>query len=131
MSFLNKTGEKIVRKFTQYKNLTKIIHSKTSSRSTFKSTLFTILLVLVIYFLPVALVINLFIYHNLRLLLSIILLLMFTSLGFVYFKIYYKLLSIYEKDLEFVNIKTVSNVEGVLLATVLFMLGIIMISVVF
>lgn len=131
MKRLNNWVDKIYKFYHRYRNIIKIIDSKVTTKTVIKSVLFALLISLLIVLIPVLLSINLFIFSKLEFLLSIVLLIILMSWGFLFFHFYYTLLRSYVPELEDVNIKLPQLAEGSLVSFFLAILGIIVISVIF
>ncbi len=131
MKTLSKWIDQIYRIYHRYRNILKIIDSKVSTKIVIKSVLFSLLITLLIVLIPVLISINLFIYNKLELVLSFVLLFFLTSWGFMFFHFYYTLLKSYEPELEHVNVKLPKLIEGISVSFFLFILGIVIISVIF
>ena len=131
MKHLNKWIDQVYKFYHRYRNILKIIDSKVTTKIVLKSVLFALLISLLIVLIPVLISINLFIYNKLDMILSIILLIILTGWGLLFFKFYYTLLKSYEPSLEDVNVKLPMLVEGSLVSFFLCVLGIIVISVIF
>ncbi|MBN2268078.1 MAG: hypothetical protein V3569_01180 [Acholeplasmataceae bacterium] len=131
MKTLSKWIDQVYRIYHRYRNILKIIDSKVSTKIVIKSVLFSLLISLLIVLIPVLVTVNLFIYNKLDLILSFVLLFILTSWGFLFFHFYYTLLKSYETELEHVNVKLPKLIEGTSVSFFLFVLGIIVVSVIF
>lgn len=131
MKKLQQWIDKVDKMYHRYRNILKIIDTKVNTTTVIKSVLFALLISLLIILIPALVVINLFIYSKLSVILSIFLLILLTSWGFLYFHFYYSLLKTYIPDLENVNLKLPKLFEGSLVSFFLLVLGTIVISVIF
>ena len=131
MKKLQQWIEKVDKMYHRYRNILKIIDTKVNTTTVIKSVLFALLISLLIVLIPALVAINLFIYSKLSVILSIFLLILLTSWGFLYFHFYYSLLKTYIPDLENVNLKLPKLFEGSLVSFFLLVLGTIVISVIF
>jgi hypothetical protein len=131
MKKLQQWIDKVDKMYHRYRNILKIIDTKVNTITVIKSVLFALLISLLIVLIPALVVINLFIYSKLSVILSIFLLILLTSWGFLYFHFYYSLLKTYIPDLENVNLKLPKLFEGSLVSFFLLVLGTIVISVIF
>ncbi|MFA6692503.1 MAG: hypothetical protein WCR73_01980 [Acholeplasmataceae bacterium] len=131
MKKLQQWIDKVDKMYHRYRNILKIIDTKVNTITVIKSVLFALLISLLIVLIPALVVINLFIYSKLSVILSIFLLILLTSWGFLYFHFYYSLLKSYIPDLENVNLKLPKLFEGSLVSFFLLVLGTIVISVIF
>lgn len=131
MKKLQQWIDKVDKMYHRYRNILKIIDTKVNTTTVIKSVLFALLISLLIILIPALVVINLFIYSKLSVILSIFLLILLTSWGFLYFHFYYSLLKSYIPDLENVNLKLPKLFEGSLVSFFLLVLGTIVISVIF
>jgi len=131
MKKLQQWIDKVDKMYHRYRNILKIIDTKVNTTTVIKSVLFALLISLLIVLIPALVVINLFIYSKLSVILSIFLLILLTSWGFLYFHFYYSLLKTYIPDLENVNLKLPKLFEGSLVSFFLLVLGTIVISVIF
>ena len=131
MKKLQQWIDKVDKMYHRYRNILKIIDTKVNTITVIKSVLFALLISLLIVLIPALLAINLFIYSKLSVILSIFLLILLTSWGFLYFHFYYSLLKTYIPDLENVNLKLPKLFEGSLVSFFLLVLGTIVISVIF
>jgi hypothetical protein len=131
MKKLQQWIDKFDKMYHRYRNILKIIDTKVNTTTVIKSVLFALLISLLIVLIPALVVINLFIYSKLSVILSIFLLILLTSWGFLYFHFYYSLLKTYIPDLENVNLKLPKLFEGSLVSFFLLVLGTIVISVIF
>lgn len=131
MKKLQQWIDKVDKMYHRYRNILKIIDTKVNTTTVIKSVLFALLISLLIVLIPALVAINLFIYSKLGVVLSIFLLILLTSWGFLYFHFYYSLLKSYIPDLENVNLKLPKLFEGSLVSFFLLVLGTIVISVIF
>lgn len=131
MKKLQQWIDKVDKMYHRYRNILKIIDTKVNTITVIKSVLFALLISLLIVLIPALVAINLFIYSKLSVILSIFLLILLTSWGFLYFHFYYSLLKSYIPDLENVNLKLPKLFEGSLVSFFLLVLGTIVISVIF
>lgn len=131
MKKLQQWIDKVDKMYHRYRNILKIIDTKVNTITVIKSVLFALLISLLIVLIPALVTINLFIYSKLSVILSIFLLILLTSWGFLYFHFYYSLLKTYIPDLENVNLKLPKLFEGSLVSFFLLVLGTIVISVIF
>ena len=131
MKKLQQWIDKVDKMYHRYRNILKIIDTKVNTITVIKSVLFALLISLLIVLIPALVAINLFIYSKLSVILSIFLLILLTSWGFLYFHFYYNLLKSYIPDLENVNLKLPKLFEGSLVSFFLLVLGTIVISVIF
>ncbi len=131
MKKLQQWIDKVDKMYHRYRNILKIIDTKVNTITVIKSVLFALLISLLIVLIPALVAINLFIYSKLSVILSIFLLILLTSWGFLYFHFYYSLLKTYIPDLENVNLKLPKLFEGSLVSFFLLVLGTIVISVIF
>lgn len=131
MKKLQQWIDKVDKMYHRYRNILKIIDTKVNTITVIKSVLFALLISLLIVLIPALVAINLFIYSKLSVILSIFLLILLTSWGFLYFHFYYSLLKTYIPDLENVNLKLPKLFEGFLVSFFLLVLGTIVISVIF
>lgn len=131
MKKLQQWIDKVDKMYHRYRNILKIIDTKVNTITVIKSVLFALLISLLIVLIPALVAINLFIYSKLGVVLSIFLLILLTSWGFLYFHFYYSLLKTYIPDLENVNLKLPKLFEGSLVSFFLLVLGTIVISVIF
>ncbi|MFA6377066.1 MAG: hypothetical protein WCW63_00420 [Acholeplasmataceae bacterium] len=131
MKKLQQWIDKVDKMYHRYRNILKIIDTKVNTTTVIKSVLFALLISLLIVLIPALVAINLFIYSKLSVILSIFLLILLTSWGFLYFHFYYSLLKTYIPDLENVNLKLPKLFEGSLVSFFLLVLGTIVISVIF
>lgn len=131
MKKLQQWIDKVDKMYHRYRNILKIIDTKVNTITVIKSVLFALLISLLIVLIPALVAINLFIYSKLSVILSIFLLILLTSWGFLYFHFYYSLLKTYIPDLENVNLKLPKLFEGSLVSFFLLVLGTIVISIIF
>lgn len=131
MKKLQQWIDKVDKMYHRYRNILKIIDTKVNTITVIKSVLFALLISLLIVLIPALVAINLFIYSKHSVILSIFLLILLTSWGFLYFHFYYSLLKTYIPDLENVNLKLPKLFEGSLVSFFLLVLGTIVISVIF
>ena len=131
MKKLHNWIDQIYRMYHRYRNVIKIIDSKVNTKIVLKSVVFALLISLLILLIPALIAVNLFIFSKLDFILSIFLLILLSSWGFLYFHFYYTLLKAYVTDLEDVNLKLPKLFEGSIVSFFLCILGIIVISVIF
>ncbi len=115
----------------RFKKLIKLIDKQASMKSVVKSVLGALLLSFLSLLLPVLTVINMFIYTKLTFFLAILLVIMVVAWPFIYYYFYYRLLKNYHPSIEDINITLPYWVESSLIATVLFVIGIIVLSIIF
>lgn len=131
MKRLHQWIDQVYKMYHRYRNIIKIIDRKVNTKTVIKSVLFALLISLLILLIPTLILVNLFIFSKLEFLLSILLLMLLTSWGLLYFHIYYTLLKSYIPSLEDVNLKLPTLFEGSLVSFFLLVLGTIVISVIF
>lgn len=131
MKRLNKWMDYVYKLYHRYKKLIKIIDSRVNTKTMIKSIVFSLLISLLILLIPVLIAVNMFIFSKLELILSIFLLMLLTSWGFLYFYFYYRLLKSYEPELENIELKLPMLFEGTLVSLALFVLGLTVILVIF
>lgn len=131
MKRLHQWIDQVYKMYHRYRNIIKIIDRKVNTKTVIKSVLFALLISLLILLIPALILVNLFIFSKLEFLLSILLLMLLTSWGLLYFHIYYTLLKSYIPSLEDVNLKLPTLFEGSLVSFFLLVLGTIVISVIF
>lgn len=131
MKRLNKWMDYVYKLYRRYKKLIKIIDSRVNTKTMIKSIVFSLLISLLILLIPVLIAVNMFIFSKLELILSIFLLMLLTSWGFLYFYFYYRLLNSYEPELENIELKLPMLFEGTLVSLALFVLGLTVILVIF
>ena len=123
--------DQVYRMYHRYRNVVKIIDSKVNTKTVLKSVGFALIISLLILLIPTLIAVNLFIFSKLDFILSIFLLILLSSWGFLYFHFYYTLLASYIPELEHVNTKLPKLFEGSLVSFFLCVLGIIVISAIF
>lgn len=117
--------------FRRYRNLTKIIDSKTSYKGIFKSVFGALLISTLALLLPTLIVINMFIYAKLTFILSMLLIVFIMIWTFLYYFFYYKLLKNYYPAIEDIDTRIPQYVESTMVAFVFLTLGIVILSTIF
>jgi len=128
---MNTIMDRAYKFYHRYRKLTKMIDSKTSTKSAVKSVLGSMILSTLIILPPVLLVVNLFIYNKLTLILALFLFVFALGWCLLYYMFYYKLLKSYHPEIEAINTKIPQYVESSFVMFFVFIFGIIVLSVIF
>ncbi len=131
MNWFNKKIDSIDKAYHQYRKLLKVIDRYATTKSVIKSVLAALATSLLIVLIPILVIVNMFIFSKLTLILSILLLVILVSWGMLYFHLYYQMLVNYHPELEDVNTTLPARVEGSMISIALFMIGTIIIAIIF
>lgn len=117
--------------FRRYRNLTKVIDSKTGYKGILKSVFGALLISTLALLLPTLIVINMFIYAKLTVFLSVLLVIFIVIWTFLYYYFYYKLLKNYFPAIEDIDTRIPQYVESIFVAIFFIVLGIVVLSTLF
>ncbi len=117
--------------FKRYLTLNRRVNAIVGFKSVIKSVFGAFGVSFFILLIPVLFTINLFIYSDLHLMLSITLVLLAVSWSLIYYAVYYRLLANYEKSLDGLNTRILQWTESILIALLLTIIGMIVIVTLF
>ena len=115
--------DKLFTLYRRYKTMLHRLHEMTTSFSAFKATFFSMLIALLLLTLPLAIIINLFIFAKLSTFLSILIVLIINSWILLYYKFYFILLGYYHPKTKDLNTRYIYWVETSMINLIILLLG--------
>ncbi len=109
--------------FRRYKTTLHRLHEMTTTFSAFKSTIFGMLIALLLLTLPLAIIINMFIFTKLSVFLSILIVLIINAWVLLYYKFYFILLGYYHPKVKDLNTKYIYWIETSMINLIILLLG--------
>ncbi len=113
---------------SRYKTVSRRVDQIVSTWQVFKAFLFSAIMSLLIIALPLAAIINMFIYTKLILTLSILIVLLIMVFVMLYYKFYFILLGNYNEKVKDINTSYIYWVETTLINVIVLIFGIIVIT---
>ncbi len=110
--------------FKRYRTVSRRFNQNITTWTSVKSFLFSSLISLLIVALPLALVINMFIYTKLMIFLSVIILGLVISFIYLYYKFYFVLISNYHEKVKEINTKYIYWVETSIINIIILVIGV-------
>ncbi|MDL2292122.1 hypothetical protein LJC17_00815 [Acholeplasma sp. OttesenSCG-928-E16] len=115
--------KRIIKLYKEYRFVNARIASFSSKMQTFKSALFSLLITLLIAFIPMIIFIQLFIIPRIEMLLAFLILFTLIVSIFLYYLFYFKLLGYYNGKIKEINVKPVFYIEPTFISVILLILG--------
>lgn len=115
----------------RYKTTNRRINAYATTFTVFKSMLFSFLISAIIISLPVAIILNMFIYTKLIFILSVLLVTVVMGWILLYYKFYFVLLTYYHEEIKKINLKYIFYIETSIINFLVLLIGIAVLSFLF
>lgn len=129
IGFMKTLYNKVSQLFQRYKVTNKRLHQIIDSKTAFKATLFSIIMSLFIISLPIAIIINMFIFTKLTIFLSILIVILILLWVYLYYIFYFILLRNYDDRVNDLNTTYIFWVETSLINFILLWISIVVLSI--